>query len=309
MKKIKFLLLIVIAFSLTKCHDTKKDDDDDTASATEVKTPVTVEAVQRMAISEHITLNATSVYQKKNAVRSNINGYIEKALVAVGDYIESGKPMFIIKTKEADALSQFNKKDSPSAFKGEITIYAPATGTVTELTKQSNDYVNDGDQLAIIAQQSSFVFLLNVPFELNKYAAIGTACNVVLPDSTVLNGTIASKLPTMDATTQTQSYVVKVETTKLLPENLLATIQLIKRTSNNAQVLDKSCVLTNETMQDFWVMKLVNDTTAMRQDVKTGIVSGQKVEILSPTFTDKDRIISSGNYGLHDTAYVNVIKK
>jgi uncharacterized NAD(P)/FAD-binding protein YdhS len=51
-------------------------------------------------------------------------------------------------------------------------------------------------------------------------------------------------------------------------------------------------------------MKMINDSTAVKVPVKTGLETGEKVEIISPDFSPQDRILVSGNYGLADTAKV-----
>jgi hypothetical protein len=147
-----------------------------------------------------------------------------------------------------------------------------------------------------------------VPFEQNKHAAIGTNCEIVLPDSTRIQGTIISKLSAIDAVSQTQSFVVKPRTNAQLPENLTAFVQLSESTKVSTQIADKNCVLTDETMQNYWVMKLINDSTAVKIPVKPGIVTDSQVEILSPLFDKLDRLINTGNYGLPDTALVNIIQ-
>ena len=55
-------------------------------------------------------------------------------------------------------------------------------------------------------------------------------------------------------------------------------------------------------------MKMINDTTAVKVPVKKGIESGDKVEIVSPEFSAKDKIVVNGNYGLADTALVIIQK-
>ncbi|HAL81083.1 MAG TPA: RND transporter, partial [Mucilaginibacter sp.] len=72
--------------------------------------------------------------------------------------------------------------------------------------------------------------------------------------------------------------------------------------------LPKSAILANETQTAFWVMKLLNDTTAIKVPVKEGIQSGDRVEILSPKFSSQDKIVVTGNYGLTDTAKVKIVK-
>jgi len=275
---------------------------------TEVKTPVTVTQFERSPISEYLQLSATSTYQKKNQVKSNVGGFIEQSTAKVGEYVEAGKPLFYIRTKEAEVLRKFHLIDTSLSVSGLIIVKAPESGILTEVLKYTNDYVSDGDAMATIAQLNSFVFILNVPFEQKKYAAIGTVCRIVLPDSTVLQGTIMSQLSTVDPVSQTQSYQVKVNTNLKLPENLVTTAQLVKRSKPDAQVVDKSCVLADETMENFWVMKLINDSIAVKVPVMKGIATDSKIEILSPVFTVADRIILTGQYGLADTALVSINK-
>lgn len=299
---IAYLVLLIVLIS---CGSNSKPAVEETFKVT---TPVTVTSISIGTISKVLNLTATSSYLKKNTVKSNANGYITKISCNIGEYVKAGSPLYSIKTKEAEALSKFSKTNPEFAFNGELTIKAPSSGIITEVTKQANDYVADGDQLCIIAEQSSLVFLLNVPFEQNKHAAIGTNCEILLPDSTRIQGTITSKLSGIDAVSQTQSFIVKPHTNIQLPENLTAFVQISESTKANTQVTDRNCVLTDETMENFWVMKLINDSTAIKIPVKTGIVNDSQIEIISPLFDKPDRLINTGNYGLPDTALVNIIQ-
>lgn len=305
MKTIIFPLALLICWVFSGCTSSSENK---TAADTEVKTPVTVTTVERNSISENIMLSATSAYLKKNQVKATVTGYIEKSFAIVGDYVQAGKPLFYIRTKEAEALSKFHSGDTSFHIKGLIEIKAPESGIITEVNKYVNDYAADGDALATIAQQNSFVFLMNVPFEYKKYATIGISCIVVLPDSSRLSGTVISQLSTMDAVSQTQLYQVRVSSGQKLPENLVANVVLVKNTKHNTQVLDKTCVLSDETMENFWVMKLINDSTAVKIPIKKGISTDSKIEITSPVFDPADRIVYSGQYGLADTAFVTISK-
>jgi hypothetical protein len=71
-------------------------------------------------------------------------------------------------------------------------------------------------------------------------------------------------------------------------------------------LLPKGAVLANETLDKYWVMKLANDSTAVKIPVRTGITSGEMIEILEPQFSREDKILLSGNYGLPDTALVTI---
>lgn len=308
MKRILCLANLIALLALISCSNSSKPAAEEEEEATKVTTPVTLTSVTTGSISKVINLTATSMYLKKNTVKSSATGYITKISCNIGEYVKAGSLLYSIMTKEAEALSKFNKNNPEFAYSGEIKILAPTSGIISEVTKQANDYVTDGDQLCVIAEQSSLVFLLNVPFEQNKHAAIGTNCEILLPDSTRIPGTIISKLSAIDAISQTQSFVVNPRTNAQLPENLTAFVKLSESTNANTQITDKKCVLTDETMENYWVMKLINDSTAVKIPVKTGIVTDTQIEILSPVFDKLDRLVKTGNYGLPDTALVNIIQ-
>jgi len=260
MKQLKYITILLLSVLLVNCKS--KESSEETAS--KATTPVTVTSVQISSIGEEITLNAVSAFHQKNIVKATANGYIEKIFVKIGDVVTAGKVLYTLKTKEAEALGNLAGKDSTFHFKGEMIIKAPSSGIITELTKSTNDYVADGEQLCVIVQQNSFVFELSVPFEQNKYVHIGQNCTLLLPDSAIVTGTIISKLASVDAVSQTQNYVIKLNTNRFLPENLVATVEITKNGKQHTQVVDKNCVLTNETVDRFWVMKLINDSTAVK---------------------------------------------
>jgi multidrug efflux pump subunit AcrA (membrane-fusion protein) len=127
-----------------------------------------------------------------------------------------------------------------------------------------------------------------------------------LPDGKLVNGTVASFMPTVDTASQTQGVVIKVGGDNVIPENLIAKARIVKSLKANTQSLPKSAVLANETQTEFWVMKMINPTTAVKTPVKKGIETANSIEILSPKFTPQDKIITTGNYGLADTAKVKI---
>jgi len=127
-----------------------------------------------------------------------------------------------------------------------------------------------------------------------------------LADSTILEGYIQSALPTVDSIAQTQRYIIKVKTDKLIPENLIAKVQLIKQQVANATLLAKPAVLSNEEQTEFYIMQLINDSTAVKTNIKKGIESGNDIQILEPALNDSDKIILTGNYGLNDTAKIKI---
>jgi hypothetical protein len=252
-------------------------------------------------------LPAASSIMKKSIIRSNTTGVIESSPINLGDYVEAGQPLFILKTREASAIENSVSNDPGLTFKGVIEVNSPKDGFISSVSHQNGDFVQEGDELAIISEQSSLVFILDAPFEFMSVVENNKTCQIILPDNRQIKGEITGKLAVMDVQSQTVSFIVKPVTDEKLPENLIARISLIKNNKIRSIVLPKISVLGNETQTEFWVMKLLNDTTAVKVPVVKGIENTEEVEIIEPLFSPDDRIIMTGGYGLPDTARVNII--
>jgi multidrug efflux pump subunit AcrA (membrane-fusion protein) len=228
--------------------------------------------------------------------------------VKVGQYVAAGQTLFVLKTKEAESLGNtINTLDSSYHFSGVSKIATPESGYITELPHQVGDYVQDGDQLAVISNANSFGFILNLPYELHKYVVANKAVDVILPDSTRLDGVIASYMPIIDSVSQTQQVLIKVSAPSRIPENLIAKVRILKIQKTNTISLPKQAVLSNDAQTSFWVMKMIDSATAVRVPVVKGIETNDRIEILKPQFTVNDKILLTGNYGLPDTAKVKVV--
>ncbi len=298
------LLQLLVLFS---CHGNQGGDEGDEADIKATETPVTFTRISRGALSQLVSMNARSSFMKKNALKSSVNGYVVRADATQGQWVRAGQTLFVLRTREAQAIgAEAGKLDSTLGFSGTITIKAPQDGFISELFHQTGDYVQDGEALCTIADKNSFVFLLEVPVELGGLVKLNTACTVDLPDGRKIPGEIISMLPTVDSASQTQGYVIRLRGVFNLPENLLAKVQLPRQEAARATILPRAAVLSDEGESSFWVMKLVNDTTAVRVPVTTGMVTGDSIQILSPPLSDSDRILVTGNYGLDDTATVRI---
>lgn len=280
---------------------------DAAGDSVDARTPVTVVAVDRAALTDYIELNAVSAFLQKSYVKANANGYLQSADVYPGKYVDQGQVLFTLKTKEAQSIGNaIEKLDTSLRFNGVNTIKANQHGYITQLNHQSGDYVQDGEQLAVISDRNSFVFLLNLPYELRPVVLGKKSVELILPDGTKLNGIVGPLMPTVDSVSQTQNIVIRVPGAGAIPENLVAKVQIVKTAKPGAQSVPKSALLTNDTETDFWVMKLIDSATAVKVPIKKGIETKDRVEVLSPLFSPGDKIVVTGNYGLPDTAKVRV---
>ena len=308
----KIMLIFSISFVVASCHSIEKDKIatiPEEEKPERVATPVTLTEPGWGNMIETIDLNAVSSFLLKTYVKSNANGYLQIVNAEIGRHVTKGQELFVLKTKESQSLGNtITSLDSSLHFEGEIHVKSPGAGYITQINYRAGDYVQDGEQLAIITDTKSFVFILELPYELKPYLPRNKTWQLTLPDGSVLPGFLDMAMPTVDLTAQTQHYIIKVNTDNQIPENLIAKVKLIKQEKNNVVSLLKSAVLTDEIQSRFWIMKMIDSVTAVKIFVTKGMETSDKVEILSPKLMPTDKIILSGNYGLPDTAYVTVIK-
>ncbi len=298
------VITVITAVSLSCNHATQTSEE-----TSEVKTPVTIVPVTFKSVSSTVELPAITTFMNKSIIRATATGAIEKILINPGDFIAANQLLFIIRTREAMAMGNTVVRDTNLLFKGLINITSQKEGVISSISYQKGDFVQEGDDLAVISEQNSLVFILEVPFELISYVEKTGRCNIILPDNKNIQGIITGRLPEMDMLSQTVRYVVKPFSEGRLPANLIATISLVKSKNDKAQVLPKKAVLGDETQTKFWLMKLINDSTAIKVFVRKGFENNNEVEITEPVLLATDRIVMTGNYGLPDTARVSIIKE
>jgi len=276
-----------------------------TSEASHTGIPVTVSPVHIGQMLNYIELSATSEFLFKAAIKAPATGYVDDIFVNQGDAVKQNQTLFTIRTKEAAAI----RPDSLNniSFTGIVNVKAATSGLILSIEHPKGDYVAEGDQLCQVAITESFVFILDVPFELSGFIRLHSSCEIILPDSQSIKGIIKTRFPSMSVNSQTERFIVKLAEPKSLPENLTGKIRIVKELVKSAISLPESCILTDETMQQFWVMKLINDSMSVKVPVTRGIADGKYVRVITPDFSSSDLFLASGNYGLGDTVYVKVI--
>jgi len=306
MKKISLYFLILGAI-LSSCQSKKTEET--IIEEQETITPVTVTSLATEPMVEYIELNATSAFLQQAFIKASANGYVQSVNAQVGKMVSSEQRVFVLKTKEAQSIgNSINALDSTFKFFGIINIKAGTTGYISEINHEPGDYVQEGEQLAVINDLNSFVFILNLPYELRQYVMNKDFVELLLPDGKKMMARISSAMPIVDSASQTQNIILKVNE-KNLPINLIGKVRVIKTEKANAVSLPKQSVLSDETQTNFWVMKLIDDSTAAKVPVTKGLEINDRIEIVSPKFSTSDKFLLTGNYGLADTARIRIVEQ
>ena len=253
-------------------------------------------------IEKKIILSATTAYQNKSVVSAPIPAFITEVLVQPGSRVKAGDILYRVESKEQHALGNSNHAVIP--------IKAERDGIVLDVQQQSGSYVTEGTVLCSVAESGSLVFEINVPYEQQRYAHGGSKCMLELPDGTRLTATVHTPLATMNTISQSERVIARAKV-PFLPEgmNVKAVFTENDPSSDKGMILPKSAVQSDETLTEHWVMKLTNDSTAVKVPVEIGNSNTSEIEIKSDALSPQDRIILTGGYGLEDGAKVVVAKE
>lgn len=305
MKKLFYpVILALTVLLLTSCKSEDKSSDKE-VKGIEVKVGNPI----HKKMTEYVSLNANTIYQKQEIIRSTFQGFIEKVVKNIGDNVKQGDLLFLIKTKEADAADNLKNNSTESNFNGVIKIFARTNGTLTDLSHQNGDYVSDGEQIATIVDPQSLKIILEVPFQYSKYVLENNSYSILLPDGKVYGARVTKRIPAIDPANQTQKFILETENKIELPSNLNLIVKIPIESIAETIALPKSSVMTNETQSEFWVMKLLNDSLAVKVNVQKGIEADDLVQIKEPALNMQDLFITEGAYGLPDTAKITIQKK
>lgn len=299
-KLIFLILLLVFSASSCKKKTTQKED-------LQPKVLVKTATISKGNLPDNLEFSGHTIYINKNTIISPISGYITKVNINPGDAVRKDQVLFQIQSEESYALR--NTGLSSSKY-GSVNISAPVSGRISQQNIFKNSvFVDKGSPLCDIVPSHGLFVKADVPFEYASFAGIGKSCNVLLPDSTRLEATFTKILPQMNKQSQTIKVLARLKSTTFIPENMIVKILIDKSKKDSVQILPKSCVLTDALMTNFWVMKLSDKNTTIKVPVKTGNQTHTQVEILSPQFSTKDRIISEGAYGLEEGVIVKTENK
>ena len=302
MRKIQIILFSFVLLFTISCNNQTETTEKKENPRVQVKTT----SVTQGKLPDYIELSGKTIYLNKNTIVAPISGYVAKVNVQQGDKVLKGATLFTMQSAEAFVMKQ---NDNLSKNYGFIKISAPTTGIITDLkVVQTNIYLGEASVMCEIIASNNIRVRADVPFEYQKYAAVGKTCKVELPDGISINAIFSKILPQMNEQAQTVKILADLNASIFIPENMIVKIWLDKGIKQNAQILPKNCVMTDALMTKFWVMKLINDSIAVNTPVKIGNQTHAQIEIIEPVFNSQDKIISEGAYGLSDTVMVEFIK-
>ena len=303
MKPLQILIPATLLLLLIACGGQKNNAPEEEIVP---KATVTTTRLVKGAIEDLLVVNGKTVFLKKNQIAAPISGYISSVKIKYGDRVKAGELLFELETRENKALQQSGLKTSTS---GKVQVTATTSGIVNEpVTLGATAYVVEGTVLCSIANAADLLIQGYVPYENNGIVKVGMKCSLFLPDHSTMEGKVFQLRPFVDELSQTQEVLIKPVGSRLLPENLNLTASFVKAQNPDALLIPKDALLCNETQDEFWVMKMANDSLAVQVPVQVGIRNDSLVEVSSEKLMENDQIILDGGYALPDSSLVRILK-
>ena len=295
--------LIVILFVVSALFSCKQQEQ--TQQAVTAKAKVSITKLEYGYIPDILHLTGKTIYLNKSNLIAPISGYVIKVNIQQGDNVKKDDVLFEMKTSEAYFIQ--TSDNAVNSDYGTVKVYAPVTGRVVSINVMNKDvFADKGSVMCVLMSSDDLKIQVEVPFEFIKWAQPGKKCKIILPDETQITGTLSKALPQVNESSQTTKVLANVNTNKFLPENLLVQALIDKGNKKQTQILPQSCLQTDALMTKYWVMKVINDSVAVRVYIKTGKQNHEKFEILSPVFSPDDMFVKEGAYGLGDTALISI---
>lgn len=299
------LWIVAALFVATGCKQNPGKSD---ASALRLPLPdVTVTTPVKKNKIIYITFQAISRYLQSVNFRARTSGVVTTVFVSPGDEIKIHQPLFIVKPMEMSALEGAGAL-SDNLINSRDTIFSDQLAFTDQVLVQKGDYVQPGSLLATAWIESSLAAVTYVPFPRVPLIKKNSPCTVEIPGKRDVSSYFQKQLFLADNITQTQPYVVPLPPKLKIAGNMNLLVKFKVKEIRDGIFLPRKAILTNEEETSFWIMKMVNDTTAVKIPVTLGWQGKKQIQILSNRVGITDRVITEGVYGLPDTAYVKIAK-
>jgi RND family efflux transporter MFP subunit len=325
----KFLPLLV--FVLAGCrHPATPAPSEDPKAAEKPEappgTPVKVVAVTRSTLSRVVTGPGRTVAFLQQKVRAPFAGTLTELKVVDGDQVHAGDTVGIIVSRESEAAlsgaremlreahTPVEKADAERALAlaeknlVRAPLRAASDGLVLSHAAAAGDRVSEDQEILSISPADSIVFQADIPQSDLPEVRPGQRVVIALAGRTQpIPGVVHDVLATANPTDLT--LPVRIDP-RPFPKNLSVGLFGIARITvgehPDAQVLPPSAVIRDDVSGVARIATLTPAGHVHWVEVTTGLIDGDRVEIVSPALPAGQKVIVAGQVGLPEDAPVIV---
>lgn len=187
-------------------------------------------------------------------------------------------------------------------------IRSPIDGVVTDRPVWPGETPTSGTPLITVMDTSSVVARAHIPQEQAALVKVGDPATIIAPDVAPVAGKVVIVSPALDqSSTTVQVWVEVPNKAGALRPGSTVQVRIVARTIDDALAIPEQAVL--KVPDGGASVMLVNkEGKAEKKDVTTGIVSGDKIQIIKGLL-EGETVITTGAYGLPDGTQVKVARE
>ncbi len=325
-KLIYILQLLIGLFVLGCSNDTPGNQD---PAMPDPVVAVQVAPVEQRTMPENLTVDGVTEVRDRETVISPIDGTILKLYAEVGDSVDDGDTLAIIRTKNSEAaisgaqrlLSEASapnqraeaEKMMQIAEDNEqiVPVTAGLSGVVTERMVSSGQAVAAYADMFQVVDLATLDFMANVPLKDLPNVNVGQACHIrfpALPDQN-FSGEIVSISARSDRGSQTTPVRIGFRSGasgSILRVGMAGTAEIAIDAHPKVLVVPTVALLRDDINQTYTIYTVGADSLARAIPVTTGIVNDSLAEVSSPSLHPGDLVIVKGNYEVSDSTRVKI---
>jgi multidrug efflux pump subunit AcrA (membrane-fusion protein) len=289
-------------------------------------TPVHAVGVARATLPHRVTGPGRTVALVQQRVRAPFTGTLRELLVTDGDPVRRDQIVGRIVSREseaalsgarqmmAEASTPREKEDAERAVAlaearlVRAPLLSAAEGVVLSHSASAGDRVSEDQEILVISAADSLVFQADITQSDLPLIHAGQGAEVVVPGRPrslpgLVHGTLAA------AVANDLTVPVRIDLVPLpprLPVGLFATARITVGERRNVPVVPAAAVLRDDVTGVSRIASVSGEGRVHWVAVTTGLVDGERVEILSPELGSEERVIVSGQVGLPEGTRVDV---
>jgi len=306
--------LVLLLSSLLIACDGKMNfgNDEDSESEDEKKEiaiPVKTGEVFEGSITAFYPSTTSLESEQEASVVAKVGGIVEKYYVEEGDLVEVGQPLVQLET---DRLKfEFESKQAEYELaKLELTfatVTAPIGGVISKRYVKVGNMITINEPVYHITDFDPLHAIVYVPErELNKIALDQQVR--VLVDARIgklYQGFVKRISPIVDADSGTFKVTIEVsDPDNELKPGMFGRLQIIQAVHDKAMLIEKKAIITEDIVTSVFI---VRDGRAFLQEVKTGFINNNQIEILSGLSLG-DVIVTTGQNSLKDDSLIEILE-
>jgi multidrug efflux pump subunit AcrA (membrane-fusion protein) len=333
MKLIPLWLVVGLALCLIGCSKKSGSGEEEEGAGTKPMVAVKAIALHRGEMANVVAAMGRVDALGKQKLFAPVAGRVTSVKVLEGASVQTGDVLAVLQTKEsqaaiagAEALIREAKTpaqreearhalDLARSSENSVMIRSAFDGSIATRSISEGEFVAENAELFTIVDQSTLVFVADVPVGDFSSVHVGqhALVNLQAVEGKELRGVVDALSPQSDAMSQTVK--VRLRFVGLVPEDrrvlrmdMIGTAAIVVGVQKGVFVVPKAAVLRNDEANSYSLVTFAGDSLACSIPVEVTGMTDSTYAIRGAGLQEGMNIITEGHYALADSTRITVVQ-